>query len=200
MDPSGLVKTRALTGDDLEQALPALAALRIEVFRAFPYLYAGTADYEQGYLRGFAAATDSFIIAAETDDGRIIGCATGSSLTGHHGEFAAPLARAGYDLATTFYFGESVLLPQFRGSGLGHIFFEAREAHARQRGYQRACFCAVERPTDHPQRPEGYSPLDRFWNKRGYTKIPGLVTEYAWPTEPGGPHELHPMGYWLREL
>lgn len=200
MDPSGLVKTRALTGEDLERALPALAALRIEVFRAFPYLYAGTEDYEQSYLRDFAKAPDSFIIAAETDDDRIVGCATGSSLTGHHSEFAAPLAKAGYDLATTFYFGESVLLPEFRGTGLGHTFFDAREAHARQRGYQRACFCAVERPADHPLRPEGYSPLDAFWTKRGYRKLPGISTDFAWPTEPGGPNVQHPMGYWLREL
>lgn len=200
MDPSGLLKTRTLTGEDLERALPALAALRIEVFRAFPYLYAGTEDYEQSYLRDFASAPDSFIIAAEADDGRIVGCATGSSLTGHHGEFAAPLAKAGYDLATTFYFGESVLLPPYRGTGLGHIFFDAREAHARQRGYLRTCFCAVERPADHPLQPEGYSPLDAFWSKRGYRKLPGISTDFAWPTEPGGANVQHRMGYWLREL
>ncbi|MDP3460188.1 MAG: GNAT family N-acetyltransferase [Hyphomonas sp.] len=194
------MKTRALTGEELERALPALAALRIEVFRAFPYLYAGSEAYEQRYLRDFAGAPDSFIIAAETDTGEIVGCATGSAITGHHGEFAAPLAAAGYDLASTFYFGESVLLPAFRGHGLGHAFFDAREAHARARGYRRACFCAVERATNHPQRPEGYSPLDGFWKRRGYGKLEGLETQFAWPGEPGGANEVHPMGYWMREL
>lgn len=200
MDPAGLVKTRTLTGDDLEAALPALAALRIEVFRAFPYLYSGSEAYEESYLRDFAAAKDSFIIATETDEGRIVGCATGSALTGHHGEFAAPLADAGYDLGSTFYFGESVLLPDYRGHGLGHAFFDAREAHAQSRGYARTCFCAVERPKDHPDRPAGYSPLDAFWQKRGYRKLPGLVTTFNWPTRPGGPGEDHPMGYWMRSF
>lgn len=200
MDPAGLVKTRALTGEDLERALPALAALRIEVFRAFPYLYAGSADYEQRYLRDFAAATDSFIIAAETDAGDIVGCATGSAITGHHGEFSGPLVQAGFPLSSTFYFGESVLLPAFRGRGLGHAFFDAREAHARARGYKRAVFCAVERANDHPARPGGYSPLDDFWTKRGYRKLDDVVTEFAWPVEPGGPNLMHPMGYWMRAL
>lgn len=200
MDPAGIVKTRPLTGEELERALPELARLRIEVFRAFPYLYAGTEEYEQDYLRDFARAPDSVIIAAETEAGEIVGCATGSAILGHHSEFAAPLKTAGYDLATTFYFGESVLLPAYRGTGLGHVFFDAREAHARARGYKRAVFCAVERAPDHALRPEGYSPLDTFWLKRGYSKIPSLTTAFTWPTEPAGPNETHIMAYWLREL
>lgn len=190
---------RSLTGEDLERALPTLARLRIEVFAAFPYLYSGTEDYEQKYLRTFATARDAFIIAAE-EDGQIVGCATGSAIDAHHGEFAAPLEDAGFDLASTFYFGESVLKPDFRGRGLGHAFFDAREAHAKERGYARACFCAVDRPADHPQRPADYSPLDSFWQKRGYRKLPDLVTEFAWPTVPGGPDLTHPMNYWLREF
>ncbi len=200
MDPAGLVKTHALTGETLEKALPALAALRIEVFKAYPYLYAGTLEYEKRYLRDFAAATDSLVVVAESDDGRIAGCATGSALTGHHAAFSAPLVEAGFPLSTTFYFGESVLLPEYRGRGLGHAFFDAREAHARARGYKRACFCAVERAKDHPLQPQGYSPLDAFWIKRGYRKLPGLATAFDWPTEPGGPDLSHEMRYWMRDL
>lgn len=190
---------RPLTGEDLERALPALARLRIEVFGAFPYLYSGTEEYEQKYLRTFAKARDAFIVAAE-EEGQIIGCATGSAIDDHHGEFAAPLKAAGFDLSSTFYFGESVLKSGFRGRGLGHAFFDAREKHAQDRGYARACFCAVDRPAGHPLRPVDYSPLDSFWQKRGYRKLPGLVTEFAWPTEPGGPDLTHPMNYWLREF
>ena len=190
---------RPLTGQDLDQALPALTALRIEVFRAFPYLYSGTEEYEQTYLRTFSQARDAFIVAAD-DAGEIVGCATGSAIDAHHGEFATPLAAAGYDLASTFYFGESVLKTDYRGRGLGHAFFDARESHAKACGYARACFCAVERPIDHPRRPAGYNPLDGFWGKRGYRKLPAVTTQFAWPTEPGGPGVIHPMRYWMREF
>jgi len=114
------VNIRPLSGPDLEAALPALARLRIDVFRAFPYLYEGSLAYEETYLRTFSAARDAFIVAAETDDGAIAGCATGSGMDDQHAEFAQPLKAAGYDLATTFYFGESVLLPAYRGHGIGH--------------------------------------------------------------------------------
>ena len=69
-----------------------------------------------------------------------------------------------------------------------------------ERGYARACFCTVDRPADHPDRPEGYSPLDSFWQKRGYGKLPAVTTRFTWPTEPGGPDLPHPMTYWMRKL
>jgi len=40
-----------VTGADLERWISELARLRIRVFRDWPYLYDGDADYEARYLR-----------------------------------------------------------------------------------------------------------------------------------------------------
>ena len=146
------------------------------MFRAFPYLYDGNLAYEEAYLSTFAQSRDAFVAAAYEGD-EIIGCATGSALDTNHEELIAPLRAAGIDLASTFYNGESVLRAAYREGRGGHAFFDHREAHARARGYARACFCAVIRPEDHARKPEGYSPLDRFWGARGY-KIPGLIAHF----------------------
>lgn len=188
-----------LAGADIAAALPDLARLRIEVFRAFPYLYAGTPEYEARYLSAFAGARDAVIIAARDGD-RIVGCATGSSLDGHHAEFAAPLKAAGVDLATTFYCGESVLLPAWRGRGIGHAFFDRREAHARDRGYARACFCAVVRACDHPLRPKDYTPLDAFWRQRGYAPLEGGFAHFSWTDLGESVETAKPMQVWIRTL
>jgi GNAT superfamily N-acetyltransferase len=188
-----------LSGAELAEALPALARLRIEVFRAFPYLYDGTLDYEANYLSTFAQSRDAVIVVA-SDGGEIVGCATGSALDTNHAELIAPLAAAGIDLGSTFYCGESVLLPAYRGRGIGHAFFDQREAHARAHGYARACFCAVARPEEHPLKPQGYSPLDAFWRARGYAPLPGAVARFGW-TDVGeaGPSDK-PMQFWMRDL
>lgn len=188
-----------LTGDKLSAALPALARLRIEVFRAFPYLYDGDLAYEEKYLSTFAQSRDAFVVAAY-DGEEIIGCATGSALDTNHEELIAPLSAAGIDLASTFYNGESVLSAAYRGRGLGHAFFDHREAHARERGYARACFCAVIRPEDHARKPAGYSPLDRFWGARGYQKIPGLIAHFSWKDLDEAGESEKPMQFWMRDL
>ena len=192
-------RVRPLTGGEIEAAIDDLARLRIEVFAAYPYLYDGDVSYEAEYLREFAAARDAVLVAA-FDGTRIIGAATASPMDANKPEFRAPFEERGIDTARLFYFGESVLLPSYRGKGIGHAFFDHREAHARACGATATHFAAVTRPDDHPARPADYVPLDAFWRKRGYAPLPGFVTELAWK-EHGEVHEsLKPMQYWLRQL
>ena len=60
-----------------EAALPVLAALRIEVFLEWPYLYDGTEAYEVEYLTEFISEAGSVLVVAEVD-GAIVGAATAS--------------------------------------------------------------------------------------------------------------------------
>ena len=87
------------------------------------------------------------------------------------------------------------------GRGLGHAFFDHREAQARALGrFAHVAFCAVVRPDDHPLRPKDYMPLDGFCQKRGYAKVDGLIARFTWkdidqPAESG-----KPMQFWMRAL
>ena len=188
-----------LTGSALSDALGDLARLRIAVFRDYPYLYDGTLDYEAKYLREFAQGKDGIIVAAKDGD-RIVGCATGSALATHHGPLQQPFRDHGYDIDTIFYCGESVLLPEYRGRGVGHAFFDEREAHARKCGYRLSTFCAVIRPDDHPSRPAGYAPLDAFWEKRGYRKADGMIAHFGWKDVGEKAETEKPMQFWLKAL
>lgn len=190
---------RTLAGADLAGALNDLARLRIAVFAAWPYLYDGSEQYERQYLAEFTASPDAALVAA-FDGARIVGAATASPLVAQDGYILAPFLARGIDPASVFYFGESVLLPEYRGQGIGHAFFDEREAAARAWGAWQASFCAVVRPDNHPQRPPDYRPLDAFWRKRGYAPVPGLTGEFSWAEHGEDKESAKPMQFWMRTL
>lgn len=193
------IAIRALTGGELMQAVPALARLRIAVFADYPYLYDGDHGYEAQYVREFIAEPGSVLIAA-LDGDRIVGAATASPMAGQKPEFRAPFEDRGIDTASLFYFGESVLLSEYRGQGVGHAFFDAREGHAMNAGANAACFASVMRPEDHPQRPDDYRSNDAFWTKRGYAPIEGLETQLAWKEHGEEAESPKSMQYWMRRF
>lgn len=192
-----------LTGKELQSALPALAELRIRVFRSWPYLYDGSLEYEEQYLKKFAAAEDALIVIARDpgQNGKIVGASTASPLLGHADAFAEPFKALGYNPARIFYFGESVLLPEYRGRGIGHAFFEHREQHARQSAkFDIATFCAVQREEADLRKPDDYQPLDSFWSKRGFTKENSLTTALNWNEVDGVGDTEHLMQFWIKTL
>ncbi|MEE4330851.1 MAG: GNAT family N-acetyltransferase [Wenzhouxiangella sp.] len=180
--------------------LDDLAALRMRVFHDWPYLYEGSIEEERRYLNHFAESDQSVLVLARAEDGRIVGCSTAMALSEAETAFRQPFIEAGWNLDEMMYFGESVLLPQWRGRGLGHAFFDQREAMARALGKTGACFCAVQRPADHPLRPAQARDLAPFWSKRGYRRRPELTTRFPWTDRGETSETLKPMVFWTRAL
>ncbi len=194
------IDVRSLTGDEIKPVLPELARLRITVFRDWPYLYDGTLEYEEGYLAKLAKAKGAVVVVARDGD-LVVGASTGAPMIEHADEFGEPFRRAGYDIAKIFYCGESVLLKSHRGHGLGHAFFDHREAHGRKLGgFTHSTFCRVVRPADHPLKPKDYVPLDGFWRKRGYEPVEGLITTYRWKDIDRPDETDHEMQFWMKAL
>nr|WP_174819475.1 GNAT family N-acetyltransferase [Ruegeria lacuscaerulensis] len=188
-----------MTGAALETALDDVARLRINVFHAWPYLYDGDLGYERKYLQAYRDSARSIVVGAFDGD-RLIGASTGAPLADHAEDFAAAFDGSGVGLSDVFYCAESVLLPDYRGQGVGHKFFDQREAHARALGFTKCAFCSVQRPVDHPMRPESYRPLDAFWRARGYEPLPGVVAQFSWKDIGEDGETQKPLQFWIRDL
>lgn len=176
-----------------------IVRLRIAVFREFPYLYDGSLDYEMNYLERYFISANSLIVLAQFGSD-IVGVSTGIPLAEADDDFRKPVEAAGIDVNEVFYFGESVLLPEFRGHGLGHKFFAERENHAVKLGFPRSGFFSVIRPNNHPLKPLGYHSHDIFWQKHGYTRDEAIISHFSWQ-QVGDSHEtLHELVFWHRQL
>lgn len=174
-----MIEIRRLTGAAILPHLSDVARLRIRVFREFPYLYDGSEKSERKYLESYAASPRSVCVLA-LDDGEVVGASTGLPLEESDEAFRRPFEAAGIEVSSVFYFGESVLDRAHRGQGIGHRFFDEREAHAAELGFTITAFCAVERSDDHPLKPADYRSNDAFWSKRGYVLRPDLKARLSW--------------------
>ncbi|QLH42944.1 MAG: GNAT family N-acetyltransferase [Coxiellaceae bacterium] len=188
-----------LQGQAVVPYIKDLAELRCKVFREFPYLYIGNSEYERKYLATYLECPSSTLILV-FDNKRVVGASTAIPLKYEVEECKQPFIKNGYDIDQVFYFGESVLLHEYRGQGIGKEFFKRREQAARQQNYQLATFCAVERPQDHPRRPADYKPLDEFWRMMGFVKHPEIATTYYWQDLDETTESLKPMTFWLKWL
>lgn len=188
-----------LSGEAVRPYLRELGGLRIAVFREFPYLYDGDLDYEEQYLETYVNSPRSLVVLLR-NGGRLVGATTCLPMADESPEFQAPFLAAAFDLNEVFYFGESIILPECRGQRAGHEFFRRREEHARRVGpFRYTAFCAVDRPVDHPVRPEGYVPLDAFWTRMGYAKRPDLRCEFEWKEIGEAEPSFKGMTFWVKE-
>jgi GNAT superfamily N-acetyltransferase len=192
-----MINIQTFTQKEIAAYLDDLAQLRISVFREYPYLYDGSLGYEKEYLQTFVNAENGIVVAAFDDD-KVVGMSTGLPLA------QEPAAVIGQweteDLASIFYFSESVLDRNYRGQGIGVQFFQAREDWARKLGFTQAVFCGVVRPDDHPLKPAGYLPLDQFWQKRGFAKKEGYFAEMSWLDRGDAEETTKALQYWWKAL
>lgn len=190
---------RVLREGAIADALDDLAALRIRVFREWPYLYDGAAGYERGYLERYARQAGSMVALVHAGDS-VVGASTAAPLAGESAETLGAFEAAGFDPATVYYFGESVLDREWRGRGIGRRFMEWREREARGLGFRWCAFCAVERAADDPRRPADYRPLDPFWRSCGFEPREGLVGSFSWKEVGAEGESAKPMRFWLKRL
>lgn len=190
---------RVLTGAALHAVLDDVARLRVSVFREFPYLRDAAFDSERGSLGTYEHNDDAVLVGAFDED-RIVGAATGAPMEDHAEAFGDAMERAAIPIARAFYLAESVLLPGYRGRGVGHRFFDLREAHARGLGRAWTVFSAAHRPDDHPLRPPDHRALSPFWRARGYAPLPGIVARARWKDVDEDTPSTKTLQVWARAL
>lgn len=194
------ISLQTVHGKQIEKYLRAIAQLRIEVFREYPYLYDGSIEYEENYLKTYINSGRSIgVLAFYNQD--LVGVSTGLPLNDETPEFRAPFSAAGLETDHIFYCGESIIHKNYRGRGIYPHFIRLREQYALSlQIFSMICFCAVTRPENHPLKPIDYSPLDSVWQKFGYQKQQGLTTAYRWKDIDNEYETDKKMIFWTKKL
>ena len=187
-------------GKEIATVLEDFAQLRITVFAEFPYLYEGNLAYEKEYIQTYCRSERSFFFGIYHQN-KLIGATTCLPLVDETEEVKKPFEDAKIDVNQVFYFGESIILQKFRGQGFGNLFFDERERYAKQFAeIKLTTFCAVERPTNHPLKPDDFRSNDFFWSKRNYIKRLELSCEMIWLDKNESTETFKKMTFWTKTI
>jgi hypothetical protein len=183
-----------------KQYLEDLARLRMTVFRDFPYLYDGNLHFERKYLETYFQSKGARVVLCR-DGNKVVGASAVIPLKDEDEALKNPFIQAGHNIDEIMYFGESVLLSDYRGRGAGKIFFQERIKHAQNtKGIKHAAFCAVQRPSDHPLRPKNHLPLDGLWQSFGFQPVPGLTCSMSWKQIDESNESPKTLQFWMRDI
>lgn len=186
------MEIKTVLASEIKKYILDLAKLRITVFREYPYLYEGDLSYEKEYLKVYENSPNAVVVLA-VDGDRLVGASTGLPLIYADEAFQKPFQEKGFNLKEIYYFGESVLLSEYRGKGFGKRLFLEREKYAYSLPEIKiTTFCAVEREKD-------YRKLDGFWASLGYTKHLDLFTFFPWKDIGENEETLKKMVFWLKQ-
>lgn len=192
------------TGKDSEPYIETVSKLRIEAFKEYPYLYMGELDYERQYMRGYTK-DDRAMIAIAKCDGKLAGISTGIPLISDS-EIVADVKiiflNENIDIGDYYYYGELIILPEFKGKGILKKLLLAQDELIQSWGYKHACGLTVVREDNHPLKPAGYKSPDKIGKRLGYLRTK-LTTQYHWPTiQPDGTvkDEKNTLEFWIKDL
>lgn len=193
------LKIIRVKGQEIIPFIPELAKLRINIFKEYPYLYDGNLEYEYNYLNTYIKCPESVIVLVFDED-KIVGASSAIPLEFETMEWQKPFLENQIDVHDVFYFGESVLQPEYRGRSVYQHFFSQREAAAKEFGCKFAAFAAVERAIDDARKPKDYVPLDKVWKYFGYEKHPEICAYFNWKELGEINQSSKPLIFWLKKL
>ena len=194
------IEIQTLTGVAIGEYLEQLSALRMAIFREWPYLYDDSPAQELRYIARYVRNEGAVLVAAFNDEGELVGAATGQPLIHELDAFQTQLQCTGRAPELTFAIGEILLHKNYRGQGVGHRFLDEMEQHARELGYGSTSFWTVERPSDHLLRPADCRSLDGFWQKRGYVPCPSATLTFHWKDIGEAEESAKLIQMWIRDL
>lgn len=194
------IEYKSLSGEEARDYLEELASMRISFFRAFPYLYDGTIEYEKQYLEKYFKSENSHIVIA-FENSQIIGFCSSIPLLKEEPAIQNPLISKNEPLEDYLYIGEIILSEKYRGQGIARKLFEIQELYAKKNGFSKAMLITVNREVNDNNKPLNYKDLDSVWKTFGYQKLKNDFVEMCWPrVDKKGENLCNKLSIWIKNL
>ena len=198
------INYQTVIGQTFADYIGIVANMRIKVFYEYPYLYKGSIENENDYLKTYVNNPQSTLVLAK-DDEKIIGLSTGIPLASETSLLQAcqhQLLEMKIDIQACYYYGEVIVDSAYQGQGISKTLYAQQDTKVKSMEFDKILILTVIRPEHHPLKPINYKNTDTLWPHFGFKKTPITIT-YPWPTRQTDGSiktEQNGLQLWIKEL
>ncbi len=192
------VQLHVLKGDALQSYLPQITEFCHTFYAEYPYLYTGEASDYECYIN--FTLTQSGEACLAIDENKLVGLATGISLSESRANYRDPFVSKGMDISSLYYIGEFGVLNEYRHQGLEKQLFQKLAAKAKETGtYEALIISEIENWKYDPSQPEGFEPMENFWKSMNFERLP-LSFSVLWRNIDDQEETVHTLFFWKHLL
>lgn len=195
----GKLHVDTFTAQAIAQHTDSIVQLSNEIFKGHPYLYDGNdADYTK-HLKSYATSKNA-VVSIAFDGTKVIGVATGIPLSEAWGKYQEPFKNKGEDISKIYYLGELLLLPEYRGQGIGQQMVKEVEKYAKEKGFATITAQAIDEKSLKTPAPSDYYSMTNPLQKLGFKERPEINSVGHWTNVNETKESPHQMVYWTKSL
>jgi hypothetical protein len=199
-EPHSQFTIKSFTGQEAERYIDGIIAIRTNMFKEYPYLYKGTVEIEKEYLQIYFKSSHATILLAFDSDDNVIGFSSSIPLNDEAEEIKAPFIEKQLNCDDYLYIGEGLIYPEYQGKNLVRQAAQIHEEIARSKGYKYLTFMAVNRPENHPCKPDNYRSTDDLFKHFGCTKFDNMNVTLTWDQVDTNEQTTNTLSLWYKEL
>lgn len=193
------IHVRSFSGQGIRPYIHSIAKLRCEILKDYPYFEEPNPHGETAFLRKISMSPETVGVLI-FDNTTLVGVSFGYPFSLEDPSLHTPFQEKGWDIGSCYFFGESTLLKPYRGRGIGHHFFDARESVALQcHHFQKIAFSAPTSLELTEERPSDFVPMHDFWRKRGYIHHPEMHVVVHKKKVDNYPEETA-LSFWIKDI
>lgn len=195
------IRMEVVQGEAIHAYVKDITDLSLIIYREYPYLYEGTEEEYLPHIQHYAQPES--VACLLFDNEKTIGVAIGLPLKAMRDNYKRPLLNSDVyiNIDSVFYLGEILLLPEYRGRGLGkQMYLKFEEMVRKKENFKSICLSKISELESHPRMPAQYKSLDTFWAKLGFKRLNNVHFSVVWLNVGDQEESSHKMVYWIKTL
>lgn len=195
----GKLQVKTFTDTQIAPHTQELLQLSNQIFKDHPYYYDGNSENYNRHLQSYANTKDAIVVITY-DGNKIIGMATGMPFSQAWEKAQETFKKSGQNINDTFYLGELLVLPEYRGRGYGQQMTKEIEKFAKDKGYKSIAAQEIDEKSLTKQAPQGYYSMTNVYKKLGWQERPELSRTAHWVNVNETQKSPHSMTFWTKSL